>query len=92
MEKYVFIFLLFWSLKVIAEKYNLRYNLGTLASKWKSKILYEVSECEFCFEHWLAIIPTLVSFLFFAPEWMDLSTPLLIAGFSNLLKGFRNFD
>ena len=86
MEKFIFIFLVFWGLLVIAKKYQLPYKLGTLANKWNSKILYEISECEFCFEHHLAAVTTIVSFLFFTPELKDLCTPIMVAALSNLIK------
>lgn len=85
-EKLIFVFLVFWGLKVIAVKYNIQYKLGILANKWQSKVLYEVSECQFCFEHHLAIIPTLISLLFFNPEWKDVFMPIMVAALSNLLK------
>jgi hypothetical protein len=89
-EKLIFAFLVFWSLKVIWEKYNIQYKIGELSLKFNSKLLHEISECQFCLEHHLAVVPVLISFLFFKPEWMDIFMPLMIAGLSNLISALRN--
>ena len=86
MEKFIFIFLVFWGLRVIVHKYHIPHKLGSLANKWNSKLLYEISECEFCFEHHLAAATTIVSFLFFTPELKDLCMPIMVAALSNLIK------
>lgn len=86
MEKYIFIFLVFWGFKVIAIKYSLQEKIGTLSMKWRSRFLHEISECAFCFEHHLAIIPVLISILFFQITWIDIFTPVMVAAMSNILK------
>jgi hypothetical protein len=91
-QQFIFIFLVFWSLKVIAEKYAIQQKIGVLSMRWKSKLLHEVSECAFCFEHHIAIIPTLLSFLFFNPELIALFTPLMVAGLSNIIKTLSTQD
>lgn len=77
---------MFWGFKTIAEKYGIQQKIGVLPLKLKSKIVHEISECTFCFEHHLAILPTILSFIFFEPQYIDFFTPFMVASLSNTLK------
>ena len=83
MEKIVLVYFLFRGLSIILEKYDL-YEKFKKYSMNKGVFLYKVSKCQFCMDHHLSIISTLVIGVLLGFEWFFLILPIVSASIHNM--------
>lgn len=86
MEKFLAFFLVHWAVLIVWYKYNMTKRLEDYSNEKENKFLYELSTCEFCVEHHLAVPLMGVLFLIFEPDWVYLIYPLMSSALSNILK------
>ena len=77
-------------LSVIWNKYNLTGALSDLSMKVKSRFIYNLSNCEFCIEHHLAIIPTVILILMINFTVEHTFIPFITSSLLQLIKTFKN--
>jgi uncharacterized membrane protein len=83
---FLFGYLFMNGIMVIVKKYNIIKKLEMYSLNKSYKFLYELSGCEFCIEHHVSIVPTIILLLMNYFEWYLIFIPFLIASFSNLIK------
>jgi hypothetical protein len=87
---FMFAYLFMNGIMVILKKYNLIHKLEIFALTKGCKFLYNLSHCEFCIEHHLTIIPSVILFVANQKHWYLVFVPFLVASFSNLIKQHKN--
>ncbi len=86
--EFIYFILIHWGVLVIAYKYEIKSRIQRLSNKMRWKFLHELSECEFCIEHHLAIVPSVLFAIGFG-EWFYLLFPFMGASLFNFIKGIR---
>jgi len=86
---FFFCFLFTNGLIVIFHKYKMKEKLLNFGMKTKMKFFYDLSGCDFCIEHHLAILPTIILFLRNFHEVEYIILPFLVSSCFNLIKQFK---
>lgn len=77
MKEFLAYVLLHYGFVLIAGKYNLKGIIQTVAEKTKTKLIYDLSECEFCIGHLVGALFLLPFVLVRGFEWVHLVYPLM---------------
>lgn len=86
---FFFVFLFTNGLIVIFHKYEMKQKLLKFGMKTKMKFFYDLSGCDFCIEHHLAILPTIILFLRNFCEIEYIILPFLVSSGLNLIKQLK---
>ncbi len=80
-----------WGIMVILYKYEIGKKIAALAVRTRIKLLYELSECQFCINHHIALIMLGIWYLYdlylmdyFGNEIIYLFYPIMSAALINL--------
>jgi hypothetical protein len=82
-------FLVYWGITVLFYKYGVPERIALLSRTTKSRLLYELSECEFCMDHHVGIFPAAIFGLIFGYEWTLLAYPFMGASLANIVKTLK---
>ena len=88
---YIIYFLIHWGVMVIALKYNVKNAIYRTALKIQNKktlsrLIYDMSECEFCISHHIGIFVIFPVFAFLGFNWYLLAYPFMSASLMNIIK------
>ena len=86
MEQFLIYFLIYWGVLVIAYKYNIKALIRRFASWVKVKFFHDMSECEFCIDHHIGVIVTLLFWVYTGHCVELFFFPIMGASLSNIIK------